>query len=73
MACTCPEARSAEFDDFQLAVVGALLIGSIPCVILVAFASSRAPGSLIHRAHALVLLASGLRSWVSALRPLSRT
>lgn len=45
VACTCPEARPADFGDFQPAAVGALLIGSIPGVILVAFAPSRVPGS----------------------------
>jgi uncharacterized membrane protein YfcA len=49
------------FGDFQLAVAASLLVGSIPGVILGAQASARAPGGLIRRALALVLLASGLK------------
>jgi uncharacterized membrane protein YfcA len=49
------------FGDFRLDVTASLLIGSIPGVILGALASSRAPGGLIRRALALVLLASGLK------------
>ena len=49
------------FGDFRLGVTVALLVGSIPGVILGALASSRAPGGLIRRALALVLLASGLK------------
>lgn len=49
------------FGDFQLAVAASLLIGSIPGTIIGALASSRAPGGLIRRALALVLLASGLK------------
>lgn len=49
------------FGDFQLDVTVALLVGSIPGVILGAHASSRAPSGLIRRALALVLLASGLK------------
>lgn len=49
------------FGDFQLAVALSLLVGSIPGVLLGAVASSRAPGGLIRRALALVLLASGLK------------
>lgn len=49
------------FGDFQLAVTSSLLVGSIPGTILGAVASSRAPGGLIRRALALVLLASGLK------------
>lgn len=49
------------FGDFQIAVAGSLIIGSIPGVILGARASSRAPSGLIRRALALVLLASGLK------------
>ena len=49
------------FGDFQLDVAALLLVGSIPGVLLGAVASSRAPGGLIRRALALVLLASGLK------------
>lgn len=49
------------FGDVQLDVTVALLVGSIPGVILGAQASSRAPAGLIRRALALVLLASGLK------------
>lgn len=49
------------FGDFRLDVTTSLLVGSIPGVILGAIASSRAPGGLIRRALALVLLASGLK------------
>lgn len=49
------------FGDFQLAVTLPLVIGSVPGVILGAMVSSRAPGGLIRRALALVLLASGLK------------
>ena len=49
------------FGDFRLAVALSLLVGSIPGVLLGAIASSRAPGGLIRRALALVLLASGLK------------
>jgi uncharacterized membrane protein YfcA len=49
------------FGDFRLDVTASLLVGSIPGVILGALASSRAPGGLIRRALALVLLASGLK------------
>ena len=49
------------FGDFRLDVTTSLLIGSIPGVILGALASSRAPGGLIRRLLALVLLASGLK------------
>lgn len=49
------------FGDFQLAIAASLLLGSIPGVLLGALASSRAPGGLVRRALALVLLASGLK------------
>lgn len=49
------------FGDFQFDVAASLLIGSIPGVIIGAQASARAPGGLIRRALALVLLASGLK------------
>lgn len=49
------------FGDFRLDVTTSLLVGSIPGAILGALASSRAPGGLIRRALALILLASGLK------------
>jgi len=49
------------FGDFQLAVTGALLLGSVPGVWVGAQLSSRAPGSLVRRALAFVLLASALK------------
>jgi len=49
------------FGDFRLEVTAALLIGSIPGVWLGAQLSSRAPGSLVRRALAFVLLASALK------------
>lgn len=49
------------FGDFQMDLAAALLIGSVPGVVLGAMASARAPGGLVRRALALVLLASGLK------------
>ena len=49
------------FGDFQLDITTSLLIGSVPGVYLGAQLSSRAPGGLIRRALALVLLASALK------------
>lgn len=49
------------FGDFQLGVAASLLVGAIPGVVLGAQASSRAPGGLVRRVLALVLLASGLK------------
>lgn len=49
------------FGDFQLDLTAALLLGSIPGVYLGAQMSSRAPGWIIRRALALVLVASGLK------------
>lgn len=48
------------FGDFQLEVTTALLLGSIPGVLVGSLISSRAPGGLIRRALAFVLLASAL-------------
>ena len=48
------------FGDFRLDLTAALLIGPLPGVYLGARLSSRAPGGLVRRALALVLLASGL-------------
>lgn len=49
------------FGDFQLEVTTSLLIGAVPGVLVGATMSSRAPGGLVRRALALVLLASGLK------------
>jgi uncharacterized membrane protein YfcA len=49
------------FGDFHFTVAASLLVGAIPGVILGAHASSRAPGGIVRRALALVLLASGLK------------
>jgi uncharacterized membrane protein YfcA len=49
------------FGHFELNVTGALLLGSIPGVWLGARFSSRAPGGLIRRVLAFVLLASALK------------
>jgi uncharacterized protein len=49
------------FGDFQLALTTSLLIGCIPGVWLGAHLSARAPGGLVRRALAFVLLASALR------------
>ncbi|MFB9837032.1 sulfite exporter TauE/SafE family protein [Actinoallomurus acaciae] len=49
------------FGDFHLAVTVALLAGSIPGVIIGSLISARAPGGLIRRVLAFVLLASALK------------
>lgn len=49
------------FGDFQMHLTAALLIGSIPGVWLGARISSRAPGGLVRRVLAFVLLASALK------------
>jgi uncharacterized protein len=49
------------FGDFSLALTGSVLVGAIPGVWLGARVSSRSPGSLVRRALALVLLASGAK------------
>ncbi|MFC4530133.1 sulfite exporter TauE/SafE family protein [Sphaerisporangium dianthi] len=49
------------FGDFKLSVTVALLAGSIPGVYIGSRISSRAPGGLIRRALAFVLLASALK------------
>lgn len=49
------------FGDFQLDLTAALLIGSVPGVWIGARLSSRAPGGLVRRALAFVLLASALK------------
>lgn len=48
------------FGDFHLDVTAALLVGSIPGVYLGSLVSSRAPGGLVRRVLAFVLLASAL-------------
>ena len=49
------------FGDFQLDLTAALLIGCIPGVWLGAHLSARAPGGIVRRALAFVLLASALK------------
>lgn len=49
------------FGDFKMEVTAALLAGSIPGVYLGSLVSSRAPGGLIRRVLAFVLLASALK------------
>ncbi|WP_067483416.1 sulfite exporter TauE/SafE family protein [Actinomadura hibisca] len=49
------------FGDFRMEVTAALLVGSVPGVYLGSRISSRAPGGLIRRALAFVLVASALK------------
>ncbi len=49
------------FGDFELALTGTILIGAVPGVYIGARLSSQAPGGLVRRALAIVLLASGLK------------
>lgn len=49
------------FGDFSVSLTAAILVGAIPGVFLGAQASSRAPGGVIRRALALVMLASGVK------------
>jgi uncharacterized protein len=49
------------FGDFQLGLTTSLLVGSIPGVWLGAHLSARAPGGVVRRALAFVLLASALK------------
>lgn len=49
------------YGDFELALTASLLVGSIPGVWIGAQLSSRAPGGLVRRALAFVLLASALK------------
>ncbi len=49
------------FGDFQMELTAALLVGAIPGVYIGAQLSSRAPGGLVRRALAFVLLASALK------------
>jgi uncharacterized membrane protein YfcA len=47
--------------DFTLGLTGSILVGAVPGVWLGARVSSRSPGSLVRRALAIVLLASGIK------------
>jgi uncharacterized membrane protein YfcA len=49
------------FGDFSLGLTGSVLVGAIPGVWLGARVSSHAPGGLVRRALAVVLLASGVK------------
>jgi uncharacterized membrane protein YfcA len=49
------------FGDFALGLTGSILAGAIPGVWLGARVSSRSPGSLVRRALALIMLASGAK------------
>jgi hypothetical protein len=49
------------FGDFQLSLTMTILVGAIPGVYIGAHVSSRAPGGIIRRALAIVLMASGLK------------
>ena len=49
------------FGDFELGVTGSILVGAIPGVWLGARVSSRTPGSLVRRALAVIMLASGTK------------
>ncbi|MFD1722893.1 sulfite exporter TauE/SafE family protein [Amnibacterium endophyticum] len=51
----------ALFGSVNLGVAGSVLIGAIPGVLLGAWLSSRAPGGIIRRALAILLMASGLK------------
>jgi hypothetical protein len=51
----------ALFGDLHLDIAGAVLLGSIPGVLLGARISSRAPGGIIRTALVIVLLASSLK------------
>jgi uncharacterized membrane protein YfcA len=49
------------FGEFELGVTGSILVGAVPGVWLGAQVSSRSPGSLVRRALALIMLASGVK------------
>jgi uncharacterized membrane protein YfcA len=51
----------ALFGDLHLDIAGAVLLGSIPGVLLGARISSRAPGGIVRTALVIVLLASALK------------
>ncbi len=59
------------FGDFRMEVTTALLIGSVPGVYLGSKISSRAPGGLIRRVLALVLVASALKMFGVGAVPLA--
>ncbi|GAA1783072.1 sulfite exporter TauE/SafE family protein [Actinomadura chokoriensis] len=61
------------FGDFRMEVTAALLVGSVPGVYLGSKISSRAPGGLIRRVLALVLVASSLKMFGLATVPLAWT
>lgn len=49
------------FGDFTLGLTGSILVGAIPGVWVGARVSSRSPGSLVRRALAVIMLASGTK------------
>lgn len=51
----------ALFGKVDIGVAGSVLIGAIPGVVLGAWLSSRAPGGIVRRALAVLLMASGLK------------
>jgi hypothetical protein len=51
----------AFFGDLKLDIAGAVLIGSVPGVLIGARISSRAPGGIVRAALVIVLLASALK------------
>ncbi|MFC5181906.1 sulfite exporter TauE/SafE family protein [Actinomadura harenae] len=59
------------FGDFQLQVTAALLVGSVPGVYLGSRISSRAPGGIIRRVLAFVLVVSGLKMFGVPAVPLA--
>ncbi|MFI0410185.1 sulfite exporter TauE/SafE family protein [Actinomadura sp. 3N508] len=61
------------FGDFQMEVTTALLVGSIPGVYLGSRISSRAPGGIIRRILAIVLVASSLKMFGLGAVPLAWT
>ncbi|QKW34077.1 sulfite exporter TauE/SafE family protein [Actinomadura sp. NAK00032] len=61
------------FGDFRMEVTAALLVGSVPGVYLGSRISSRAPGGLIRRVLALVLVASSLKMFGVGAVPLAWT
>ncbi|MCP2336845.1 sulfite exporter TauE/SafE family protein [Actinomadura rupiterrae] len=61
------------FGDFHMEVTAALLVGSIPGVYLGSRISSRAPGGIIRRVLAFVLVVSGLKMFGVPAVPLAWT
>jgi len=59
------------YGDFKLGVTASLLVGCLPGVYIGARFSAQAPGGLVRRALALVLLASGLKLVGIATAPLA--